>query len=368
MLSGDYLNSTEFMALDWKLDDEYNDILSSFVSNKDMNITSIYDEMAKVTHKYATMPEDKKGISYKKVQRRTTVLFNRNLITKSSVMHIDNLDKDVFWYRLTLNGVFYVIINWFTTALFIPSNKNNKNFFISLLKYHSDNALFQLFLFPYFEEKTLNELSSSGLFVEFMDYLKEICKIVIIGIRGMYMIPEEELIEGMFPQRLFSWPMSYPDDKLFFDRHFEKGRNLRKFLSMEMGWNWIDNAQINPNYNDDIITIKSKEPKSDSYIRIDRIKNEAYLAYDKKKYNLRLSKEIDNTYSILAKGSTNRKDLINEGIKQASKRKLLDLIFSIKTNHQHPSLAIYHHLLNNDKKFRDTVNEMIEIIKANDQN
>jgi hypothetical protein len=205
----------------------------------------------------------------------------------------------VFFYKLTLNGIFYVIINWFTTVIFIRNNGKNRNIFISLLKYHSDNTLFQLFLFPYFEEKTLNELSSSNLFVDFMEYLKEVCNIIVRGIMGMRLFAEEDLIEGTIPHTLFWWPKSYPDNKSYYGRYFEKGSTLRKFLSREMGWNWIDDAEINPNYNSDIVKIEKKDIGIDYYIRINRIENEAFLSYDRKKFYFRVRKQPKSFTSIL---------------------------------------------------------------------
>lgn len=358
------INLLESITIDWKLDKTYTEILDVLVNNKDANIKSIYDEIINIRQKGVRMAVREKDVSYKKIQRRTNYLRKLNLITESSIRSIDNLDKDIFYYRLTLTGIFYVIITGVTSPLFFLNN----NFFTNLLKYHSDNALFQIFLFPYFEEKTLNELSFSNLSVEFIDYLRGICKIIIKGIRIMHLYPEEYLINGNISNSLFRWPKSYPDNKLHYDRYFEKGGTLSKFLSKEMGWNWIEDAKISPNFNSDIINIEKGGIGIDCYIRINRIENEAYLAYDKKKYSFRIEKLPDGSFDISVKSNVSLKDEINRMIKQASKGKLLDLIFSLRTKHQYSSSETYRQTLDNDEKFRDTVNEMIEIIKAKYQN
>ena len=147
-------------------------------------------------------------------------------------------------------------IKWVTSI----NDKNDGNLINLFSKYGmkirhtSDRPLLQHFLSSHFESHTL-ENANDDLSYELVEYLSEICKDIVVIKREMAM-SKDSLIDGMLPDHLFTWPSANTERKHNYEKFFSKGGNLRQFLSRELGLNWISDAEIKPNFEDDIITIK----------------------------------------------------------------------------------------------------------------
>jgi hypothetical protein len=351
------LNTDEFYNLNWHLDEKYDQMLSHLLKNREMNVTSFCEGIIN-NHRKDISRRQKTNI-YKKTERKVRDLYNFNLITESSPHTKKNLGDDYFSYELSLNGIFYCIVSWYRSNDFMFKHGS---ILANLLKNYTDNALFKIFLYPYFEIDTLNRFSeqlSINAIVEYdvMPYLSEICKI-ILKYNLIYYRMETLLIDGYFPDNLFEWPVTYPEDKLRYDRFFSTDSRLTEFLSKNLGFKWTKNDEITPNYNDDLITIRNSHLKSDAYIRINRLENTVYLKYGGKKFFLKLTKPDRNCYVIYGKSDWNYKNALDDQVRELAKSKLVELIYKLRTRHtENTSIYI---MLNEDEKFRKTVKEIVE--------
>jgi hypothetical protein len=353
------LNTDEFYSLNWHLDEKYDQMLSHLIKKRAMNITGFCDGIIKNYGKDIS-PQEKTRI-YKKTERLVRDLYNFNLIIESSPHTKKNLGDDYFSYELSLNGIFYCIVSWYRSNDFMF---NYGSVLANLLKNYADNALFKIFLYPYFEISTLNKFSeqlSINFMVEmdFMLYLSEICKIILKYNLMLYNVGDF-LTDGYFHDNLFEWPVTYPEDKLRYDRFFSTSSTLAEFLSKNLGFKWTKNDEITPNYNDDLITIRNSHLKSDAYIRINRSENTVYLKYSGKKFFLKLTKPDRNCYVIYGQSDWNYKNALNDQVRELAKSKLVELIYKLRT--KYPKDIPLCIMLNKDEKFRNTVKEIVEKI------
>lgn len=358
LLSTNSLNTDEFYNLSWHLDEKYNQMLSHLLKKGELNISGFCDGIIKNYGKDISRRE--KTNIYKKTERLVRDLYKLNLITESSPHTKKNLGDDYFSYELSLNGIFYCIVSWYRSNDFMFKYGS---ILANLLKNYADNALFKIFLYPYFEMDTLNRFSELSIndIVEYdvMPYLSEICKIILKYNLIFYKV-ENLLIDGYFPNNLFEWPVTYPEDKLRYDRFFSTDSRLAEFLSKNFGFKWTKHDKITPNYNDDLITIRNSHLKSDIFIRITRSEDEVYIKYDGNKFFLKLTKTDRNCFVIYDKSDWNYKNALDDQVRELAKSKLVELIYKLRTRHtENTSIYI---MLNEDEKFRKIVKEIVEKI------
>jgi hypothetical protein len=365
MIGTDDPNALSIVPIDWRMEERYDKILAEFVKNKEMNIKQIHDNILAADPRTKALSDREDSASYRKVERIINKLSSLNMLEVSKEGQIDNLHKTFKYYRLSLNGLFYVILNWMN---FLRANVLN-----NLFAKHSNNILFKMFLLPFFEEKTLisaSNCSGNFLIVEIINYLVEICKVILVGRRAKFGFSQgdDDYSNNTLSHTLFFWPPSYPDRKDKFDHWYKKDGTLRSYLERELGWNWINDASIVPDYGSDRIYIKHNHHPDNPYITINRHENNAVLVKGADRFRFKLEKGKTGLYHVTVK--TRRmykppKERIDEGIKHSSKVKLLELIFIIKDEWESLGPAV-RQILNNDKRFKETINNFIKVLWMNE--
>ncbi|MGD9533717.1 MAG: hypothetical protein AB7V56_08100 [Candidatus Nitrosocosmicus sp.] len=344
-------NLFQVINLDWKLDDKYNWILSIILKEKNGNSKSIYEKLL----------DNERDIEYKMVNRSLNHLIRLDLVQESTAGYLKNLDKFIFYYGLTLNGLVYIIMNWST---FLVDMKEG-NVLTYLLDNYPDNPITESFLYPYFDMDTLRN-SPISLSFEILNYLREICEIIISHTRWQGPI-EDSLIDGSLPIHVFSWPSPNEDNRSNYERYFERNSLLRDLLTRELGWKWINEAEFIPRFYDDMIQIRSKNLDRDTYIKIDREKKIVELIHGSKKYSSFFRLEIRKNNSCSVSGKTNLigKEILEKGLRYQTKRKLLDLIYVIMIKYKGTD-SDYYKFVSNDEKFKAVVEDLVKDLKPND--
>ena len=165
-----------------------------------------------------------------------------------------NKGKDAKPYRLSLNGIFYIIIN----------NKNKYIYdrvVLPLIKNYGYSILFTYFLYPYISKETLLEIGKFDIKDEIIYeyvffYLQSICNTIIKSLKSkdslFYCLDNN----GFILEPIFYWPLDSNPYNLTFDDY-----ELKKFLKFK--WDWIDNATLTPDFNGNTINIKDNSEFSD---------------------------------------------------------------------------------------------------------
>lgn len=367
----DYLcNREELLSLDWKLDNRSEFVLASIVyqkdddniENHDKNIRSIAKNILRYDGKLRQDKKDKdnfEGLIGDDVSKLRQMKF----IEKAEETSFGNTKKSYYNHRLTLNGLFYVIINWYNEAFL---NVSSKSLLHTILKYYGDSPLLTRFLYPYFENETLDK-ATFDLECDILEYLEDICKGIIRNKRKTSMI-KKTLIEGTLPEDLFAWP-SFESDKpdsgrrLIYKESIEKSRNLREFLSRELGEDWITNTQIIPDFDNDRLQIKNNISSRPAIIKINRKERSVKLVYGGKEYSsLRMSIDENDSISIIGKSAMSERELSEENLNDYCKLKLFELICSISIKNKGKSHDLYKSV-EVDEKFKAVINEVIDLLR-----
>ncbi len=358
LASSNLYNYTELLKLNWNLDYLYNFILGSIINIDDRikevdgckNIKSIalsimdYDD-----HK--RLEEFEKNAFEKKVGRYLKKLEQMRLIKL-----VETKEHGTF-YRLSLNGLFYVIINWYNSPFInvLPSLLN------AILKRFNDSPFLQYFLFPYFESKTL-ETAKKELEHDVLEYLEEICKAIISAEKTNSWL-KEELINGMYPELLFLWPSPDGDKRQIYKALIEEGTSIRQYLIRKLGWDWVMNAKIMPNFEEDLITIATSFPIRTATIRINRMTKFATVEQGSREYaRIKMSIDNDKSFSVYVKSNINSKVLSEEALDHYCKLKLFYLIYHIRIKYRGKDRESYTSL-ETDKNFQTTLAYMIDVLK-----
>jgi hypothetical protein len=183
-----------------------------------------------------------------------------------------NKGKDPKPYRLSLNGIFYVILNNFSGLY--------EDLVIPLLKNHGSNILFTLFLYPYISQVTLLEIKENNIFYEVYRYLNNTCITIINSLKSLTNLVYTVDKDGYMLDRLFTWPnKSTSSPQISFE-----DKKLRNFLKTHYNWDWICYSRITPNYKQNVIEIfKPNEPEEIIRLSIDEKENKAIITINNKK-------------------------------------------------------------------------------------
>src|SRR6476661_9283781 len=101
-------------------------------------------------------------------------------------------------YRLSLNGIFYLILNTF--------NIQYGDLILSLLENYRYNILFEFFLYPFIQIQTMLDIKEDhAFFSTVVIYLRSICNTIIYNIgrlRNMGFATDD----GYIIEQVFIWP------------------------------------------------------------------------------------------------------------------------------------------------------------------
>ncbi len=352
-------NTLEVSSIIWNLDNLSNFILAVLIIDNHSNIKTISEKIIGCDGE-ARLKVYEQDAFRRKVERCVKKLVEKKLIEISDKKHVKNFKKEHPVYRLSINGIFYSILNWYHEA-FLNINfldVNPKSMVHNLVKNYPDCPLFGYYVFAHFDEKTIAN-STIELDEILLEYLYDIC-IVFIKIKRLF---EDSTIGGKVPEYFFSWPLSANNKGKFIREDFGKGSKFRRFLFRELGWDWIYEAQVEPNFYDNQITIKSSKLVTDAYIKININRLTVRLNYGKRNYSSFMvtigSDEKKPTYlTVYCKSNNRQREIIERELHYSVHLCIVEMIFLIisKQNENHILLE----LLKKDKKFQAMCNILIK--------
>lgn len=338
----------------YKIDARYHNILEVVLNNPNSNITIIAEKYRGPGLKYNIHSSLRdKDNHYKKITRMVKDMEEIQLIEVNNLSkkQIGNFDKTTIPYRLTIHGIFFVILNNEFIGFY--------NVIKSLIKNYPSNILFQAFLYPYIEKKSLEDLGNI-LSHLVLFYLEDVIKL-ITGKIQIWSMPSSRLIDGYFPETLFSWPINIDARKNIFIKNLNWSQPLRKYLNKEFGWDWIYTVSIIARPEMNLITIESNNSNQNISIRINIEDKTAVILIDKKKFEIFKVNEEDDQLLIQGKGRHFKK-LIEGDLKYGVNLSLLQLLFAIGSidTQEFPNVK---QVLSKDTNFKRTTNDLINVLK-----
>ena len=157
--------------------------------------------------------------------------------------------------RLTVSGLVYLILE---------KEIMYNDVINGILRYYSNNALFELFVSPYLKLDTLKELTSLNAFLPLSQFLYECCHELKDAVYEINVEKNKYLSE-----QVFGW-QSVPKDK-------NATNVLRQFLKREFNLKWMDSAEFEKigkgnklriSYKNDSVLIELNYTKTEAHLTI----------------------------------------------------------------------------------------------------
>ncbi len=242
-------------------------------------------------------------------------------------------------YRLSLSGIFYLILN--------TCDITYDDLVLYLLKNYKDNILFTAFLYPFLTCETLLEADwDSAFFSIVVPYLRDICKVIINSVDSLGKMCNTT-DDGYLSKQVFIWhnnpSNNYPQN--FFDK------NLRNYLGWTLGWDWIEDATITPKPNENIIEILDvSDTQRKLTISILKDENKAVLRqYGTKLYEFSINPD-GSFLSIEAKTPRKTIDFIEMPFVYSCKEHMIGFLTKLRT--QITPFQPYYGNLHEDETFK----------------
>jgi hypothetical protein len=217
-----------------QLDGKYLEILNFLLKHPNLTAYDIHKAKPIRYREYSTARRDLEKISDLNLIERSTDEF---------IVKEKKRETDPKPYRLSLNGIFYIILNnfdGFYEALVKP-----------LLKNYGSNSLFILFLYPYIDQKTLLEVKDDSIFYVIFPYLKDVCNKLLTLIKSLDSLNVSTSDDRFVLNPIFMWPCeSTSPSEIPFDKE-----ELKRFLRTTFNLDWIDRAKITHRYTDNVVDI-----------------------------------------------------------------------------------------------------------------
>jgi len=182
--------------------------------------TSKYKDIHRRIHKL-------KSTDYKNIHRRIHKLKKLKLIEEKKSLHKQSV-HGAKYYKLSEKGICYIILN---TTSFIPEYLNTTQVLGLLHRNYPENFIFQLFMYPYMDYKTIEGIHGTPQATVLWQYLRNCCQAV------------QDLIDlNHGGEQIFIWNEVQPNETFKF-RDLKDSR-LAEFLKSRFNLNWLDHAKI----------------------------------------------------------------------------------------------------------------------------
>jgi hypothetical protein len=223
---------------------------------------------------------------YKNIHRRIRKLKKLKLIEEETSKKTSS--HGAKYYKLSEKGVYYIFLK---VSSFIGEYLNTTQVFKLLHMNYPDTFIFQLFLHPYVDVRTIEEIHGTAHVTSFWRYLRSCCE-AIQDLTG--------LKEG--GEQIFVWA-DVPPNAIYKFKVLEDKR-LAQFLKKRFNLNWLDQADITKIEDDSIVKILHGGKSAIIELIDDNTK--ALLKIDRKerlKMNVTILKDKENesfVFDILA--------------------------------------------------------------------
>ena len=167
-------------------------------------------------------------VSYKNVHKKIRKLLLLQLIEEQEVYEPKH---GAIYYRLSEYGIYYLFLKNLDGILFDQLALKKSQIIVfnapNFLKYYSTNALFETFLYPYFDKGTILSINSPNFIIKIFRYLHDCCK----EIDNMLSLLNYNMRQIPILKELFSWNKVPGED------------NMKLMASLEQIFNLKDEAQ-----------------------------------------------------------------------------------------------------------------------------
>lgn|GEM_PF-3442975 len=215
---------------------------------------------------------------YKNIHRRIQKLKKLKLIEERKSLNKKS-DHGAKYYKLSEKGICYIILN---TTSFIGEYLNITQIIKLLRGNYPNSFIFRLFVNPFIEHKTIEEIYGTAQVTAFWQYLRNCCE-AVQDLTNLNIVGEQ----------VFIWKDVLPNVTCKFASL--RDNRLAEFLKRQFNLNWLKNAQITKFESDEVVKI-SYQAKSVIIELIDN-KTKALLKIDRKetmKMNVTVFRDLQN--------------------------------------------------------------------------
>lgn len=163
-------------------------------------------------------------VSYKNVHKKIRKLLSFHLIEEKEVHEPKH---GAIYYRLSEFGIYYLFLKRLDGILFDQVALKKSQIIVfnatNFLKYYSTNALFEIFLYPYFDKETILSINSPDFIIEIFRYLHDCCK----EIDNMLSLLNNNMRQIPILKELFSWNKIPGEDNMKLMASLEQIFNLK---------------------------------------------------------------------------------------------------------------------------------------------
>jgi hypothetical protein len=213
-------------------------------------------------------------MAYKNVNKRVHELHLLGLVEKISPKENARVNKrKTIYYKLSEYGIYRLFLNRLSSAVVnqaaFRERQNNPTNMLTFFNNYQNSTLFELFIYPYFEKKTLSTIWNFLLF-DLCSYLNECC----------------HRIEPKLKQSIMSIPIGEAMFSLEIDPDQDEYAGIRQYLKNRFNLHEI--SSVEKTSDKSVVTILAPCTK----ISIDKIKKEATIIstangkYEQYKYDL----------------------------------------------------------------------------------
>jgi hypothetical protein len=320
-------------------DTKYVQILNYFLKNPGKTTQEVVDE--------ASSLEELKNYDYNTIRRYVNYLLDDlKLIEIEKKELVQNMkSKYKKYYRLSLNGIFFVILNTF--------DNSKEDLIFSLLRNYGNNILFSLFLYPFIKEQTLKALRvgwDSDIFFNISLYLRDVCKDIVESIRSLRTM-NFTTTDGYIIKQVFICSTN-TDSSL----QTSSTLVLQHFLNKILKWDWVFKSTVIPKIDENVIEISDPyNPKNNSRITLLNDEKKAVLRQNSTKlYEFSITVN-DSSLILGAKTKIKRIDSLSLSFVNRCREHLL--IFLTKTREKSPYNVTFD-ILNQDENLKKALEHM----------
>jgi hypothetical protein len=273
-------------------------------------------------------------------------LIDKGLIEITRVDLMTNMkSKFKKYFRLSLNGLLYVIMNC--------SEDASGDLIQSIVKHYRTNIFFGIFLYPLIKEETLMALTPGWDFKIIADmhtYLQNICQSLDESLKSLKTGPRTTT-DGFVVQEIFFWIKDDAEQLPFISI-----LSLKYFLKKTLRWDWIFDASFILNIQEKTIEIiNPQNPKDNSLITFNENEKRAVLRQNGKQlFEFRIS-ETDSLISFEIKTSSKRIKFIDSHFVDDVREYLLILLTKLREQSQ---LNVIFDIFYQDERFKKALERM----------
>jgi len=182
------------------LDGKYLEILNYLLTKLGISSSDLYKSLKDIA-------KNNKKPWYKTIWRNLDELHKLNLIEVHKENYLplkENNGKDRIPFRLSLNGIFYIILNNVVKGFY-------DEIVLPLMKNYGSSILFTHFLYPFISKETLLDIEKLDIndriiYEHVFSYLQSIFSTIIKSLKSMDSLIYSTDKDGFIMYQIFMWP------------------------------------------------------------------------------------------------------------------------------------------------------------------